>query len=123
VSYRNPEGSADVQYDLRADDGSNYRGNGPASVWIIGRGGDGIEPVFEGSTPEEAEADIRSQGEVYFTGTPAEADAWAEARREQQRSSLSPVPSLMIIVGIASILFGLWPGRRSLQDSPTPELT
>lgn len=123
VSYWNPEGSADVQYDLRADDGSNYSGNGPAFVWIIGRGGDGIEPVFEGSTPEEAEAYIRSQGEVYFTGTPAEADAWAEAKREQQRSSLSPVPSLMIIVGIASILFGLWPGRRSSQDSPTPELT
>ena len=123
VSYWNPEGVTDVQYDVRAEDGSNYRGNGPAFVWIIGRGGEGIEPVFQGSTPEEARAYIRSQGEVYFTGSPAEADAWAEAKREQQRSSVSPVPTLMIIVGAATIGVALWPGRRGPQHSPASEPT
>lgn len=123
VSYWDPEGATDENYAIRAEDGSDYTGNGPAFVWIIGSGGEGIEPVFEGSTAEEAEAYIASQGEVFFTGSPAEADAWAEAKRGQQRSSMSPVPTLMIIVGATSILIGLWPGRRSSQDTPTPEPT
>ena len=121
VSYWDPEGSTEVQYDLRAEDGSSYSGNGPAFVWIIGPGGEGIEPVFEGSTAQEAEAFIVSQGEVFFTGSPAEAEAWAEAKREQQRSSVSPVPALMVIGGALSVLVGLWPGRRSQHDTFTPE--
>lgn len=117
VSYWDPEGATDENYAVRAEDGSDYSGSGPAFVWIIGRGGEGIEPVFEGSTAEEAAAYIASQGEVFFTGPPAEADAWAEAKREQQRSSVSVVPSLMIIAGSASIVVGLWPGRRNSRDT------
>ena len=123
VSYWDPEGAMDENYDLRAEDGSAYSGNGPAFVWIIGRGGEGIEPVFEGRNAGEAEAWIASQGEVFFTGSAAEADAWAAATREEQRSSASRLPTVMIIAGAASILVGLWPGRRSRHDTPTPEPT
>ena len=123
VSYWDPEGATDENYAVRAEDGSEYSGNGPAFVWIIGRGGVGIEPVFEGDTPQEAEAYIVSQGEVFFTGSPAEADAWAQAKREEQRSSASLMPTLWIIGGATSILVGLWPGRRSQHDTPTPETT
>lgn len=121
VSYWDP--SWDENYAIRAEDGSEYSGIGPAFVWIIGRGGEAIEPVFEGSTAEEAEAYMASQGEVFFTGSPAEADAWAEATRDEQRSSLSPVPTLMIIGGGASVVVGLWPGRRRPHDAPTAQPT
>lgn len=122
VSYWDP--SWDENYEIRAEDGSSYPSdNGPWFVWIIGRGGEGIEPVFEGSTAEEAEAYIVSQAEVFFTGPPAEADAWAEAKREQQLSSVSVVPTLMMIGGAASVVVGLWPGRRSSHDTPTVQPT
>jgi hypothetical protein len=61
VSYWDPEGATDENYAVRAEDGSEYSGNGPAFVWIIG--------------------------------------------------------------GATSILVGLWPGRRSQHDTPTPEPT
>ena len=120
VSYWDPEGPMDENYAIRAEDGSEYSGTGPAFVWIIGRGGEGIEPVFEGSTADEADAFIASQGEVFFTGSPAEADAWAQAKREEQRSSVSRVPSVTIIAGAASIVVGLLPGRPSSRDASTP---
>jgi hypothetical protein len=122
VSYWDPEGARDENYAVRAEDGSEYSGSGPAFVWIVGRGGEGIEAVFEGSTAEEAEAYIRSQGEVFFTGSSAEADAWARAEREGQRSSTSRLPTLMLVGGAVLIVVGLWPGRRNAHatDAPTP---
>ena len=117
VTYWDPEGNTDIQYDLRAEDGSNYSGVGPAFVWIIGRGGVGIEPVYEGSTPEEAEAFIRSQGEVFFTGSPAEAEAWAQAEREVKRATCWRGDAAVVAAGLLLLAVGVWPSTHRRDDT------
>jgi hypothetical protein len=123
VTYWDPEGATDENYDVRAEDGSVYSGSGPAFVWIIGRGGEGIEAVFEGRTPAEAEAYVVSHRETLFTGSPAEAAAWARDQSDQQRWLASLLLTLGLIVGGSSIVVGLWPGRRGSSDTSLPAPT
>ena len=116
VTYWNPEGKSDVQYDIRDEDGG-YSGD-PVYVWIIGRDGEGIEPVLEAATPKEAEAYIANQGEVFFTGSPAEAEIWARAEQEKQRSTGWHGDALVVLVGLVIAVIGVWPS--SYQPDATP---
>jgi hypothetical protein len=116
VTYWNPEGNTDVQYDIR-DEAGTHSGD-HVYVWIIGRDGEAIERVFEAGTSEEAEAYIANQGEVFFTGSPAEAEVWAEAEMARKRSTCWRPHAPVVLVGLVIAGIGVWPS--SYQPDATP---
>jgi hypothetical protein len=116
VTYWNPEGKTDVQYDIRDENGTH---NGDhVYVWIIGRDGEAIERVFEAGTSEEAEAYMANQGEVFFTGSPAEAAVWARAEQEKKRSTCWHWDALVVLGGLAIAGIGVWPSSYQPDAMP-----
>lgn len=120
-------GNRDEYYEMREEDGSRYRptedesdpssDQGPTTVWLIGSGGEGIEPVYFADTPEEGEAWIRErQGTVLFTGEPAEAAAWAQAEQAEKRATFWHGDAVAATVGAALILVGVGPLLQARGD-------
>jgi hypothetical protein len=121
-------GNGDEYYEMREEDGSRYMPperddaapsseQGPTTVWLIGSGGEGIEPVYFADTPEEGEAWVREhQGTVLFTGEPAEAAAWAQGARAEKRATFWHGDAVTATVGAAVVLIGVGPLLQGRGD-------
>lgn len=106
VPWSNREAQVSGSYEVRAVDGDSYE------VALVDRGG---QVLFTG-TLNEVEAWLDDQGEQVFIGTQSEASAWIEEARDTEKSYV--IPAIVIGVGVLLLIVGLVPIRRASKGQP-----